>query len=160
MKNTKIKVADLLKETSKEDSMQFEEVMITLSWLREPGIKWDIHLTSFNQDTIEAKLTNITCDRDQSCEKCNKEFIKSVRCDYYETTFTNNPDAFEDEPEDEIFPIDDNLNIDLGESLRQAIEIQQPITILCYDCINQEPSDDDDNEQEEYFESSGNITFH
>ena len=157
MKNTKIKVADLLKETSKEDDMQFEEVMIELEWLKEPWIKGDIHLTSFNQDTIETKFTNITCDRDQVCEKCNKEFVKSVWCDYYETTFTNNPEAFEDEAEDELFEIDKNLNIDLGESLRQAIEIQQPITTLCYDCINNELEDDD--EDQEYFESSGNIEF-
>jgi hypothetical protein len=54
--------------------------------------------------------------------------------------------------------IDDNKNIDMEESLRQAIGVQSPITTLCYDCINSTPDSDDD-ENIDYFESTNTINF-
>jgi uncharacterized metal-binding protein YceD (DUF177 family) len=85
-------------------------------------------------ERIGARLRDIECGIISTCDHCGNEFIRPIWVDVYECTFTM--DSYNANTDDETFPIDEKGNIRIDEPLRQAILLNQPVTIHCLDCIN------------------------
>jgi len=116
-------------------------------------------LESQSKKTIQASFTDIQCQINDTCEACSSEYTRQVRCDFHEVKFTLDKSQYDNEAQDEIFPIDEKSNIDLEDVVVQAIGLQTPTTKLCYDCINKQESDNDDYSSLDYFENGDNIQF-
>jgi len=155
-----IKVADLLKETGKQDNIEFKDLYTDrIPWLSFEWLSGNISLESIDQTTINATTTNIECQINDICDHCGKDYLRQARCDIHEAKFTTDKKQFNDEAEDEIFPINDNQNIDIEDMIIQAVWLQEPLTKVCYDCLNK-MDDHNDEEEIDYFETSlGNINF-
>lgn len=155
-----IKVADLLKETGKQDTTDFSELYTDkIPWLTKEWVSWSIGLESINDTTLDATITNLECQISDICDHCGKEYLRQTRCDVYENKFSSDKSQFQDDPEEEIFPINENQIIDIEDMIVQAIGLQEPLTKVCYDCLNKVDSEDDE-EGLDYFETSlGNINF-
>ncbi len=155
-----IKVADLLKETGKQDTTDFSELYTSkIAGLNKEWVSGTISLESINENTIDATITNLECQISDICDHCGKEYVRQTRCDIYENKFSSDKSQFEDDTEEEIFPINENQIIDIEDMIVQAIGLQEPLTKLCYDCLNKIDTDDEEDSLD-YFETSvGNIKF-
>jgi len=154
MSSFSIKVSDLLRNVGKQDTIQFEkQATKKIENMTAEGVSGNIALESLNEQSVEVTLTDIQCEVDDCCDRCDKDYRRAIRCDYHVATFTSKPSDFSEEAQDEIFPINNKGNIDIEEMVIQAIGLQTPMTKLCFDCINSE----EENDEDEYDSSEGSI---
>lgn len=159
MKNSefKINVWDLLLSAGKQDQIEFKNKFIEeLKNLDKSGISGDVLIQSFDQNSLLVTIENLKCIIKETCDKCTSNFDRKVKIQEYSAKFQNKIDK-EETSDDEIFLIDWNENIDLKDMIMQAITLQQPFTNICPKC--QKNITIEDEEDIDYFESTGNITF-
>lgn len=130
-----IKVADLLHNLGSQDTVQLHDVQLADIELHDEHlVQWYLDLQSMSAERVGATFREIECGVMSICDHCGKSFIRPVRVDEYDCTFT--VDAKNAESDDETFPIDDKENIHIDEPLRQSILLTTPVAIHCIDCIN------------------------
>ncbi len=153
----KINVWDLLLSAGKQDKISFENVLIEeVPTLKEPWISWDVAIQSFDQNSLLVTLEDVTCTLHEPCDKCAQEYDRKLEIESYSAKFQNEISP-EEEWDDEIFQIDGNENIDIKDMVIQAIKLQEPFTKKCPKC--QTIKEENNEEDIEYFEWTGNITF-
>lgn len=153
----KINVWDLLLSAGKQDQINFENVMIEeLPTLKKPWISGDVTIQSFDQDSLLVTLEDVNCTLHEPCDKCSEEYDRKLKIENYSAKFQNEINT-EEEWDDEIFKIDWNENIDIKDMVLQAITLEEPFTKSCPKC--QKKKKDNNEDDLEYFEWTGNITF-
>ncbi len=159
MKKTdfKINVWDLLLSAGKQDQIDFENVLVEeLQNLTKKWISWNVLIQSFDQDSLLVTLEDLKCTLHEPCDKCAEEYDRKVNIKEYSAKFQNEVNP-EEEWDNEIFLIDGNENIDIKDMVIQAIKLQEPFTKKCPKC--QKIKEKNNEEDIEYFEWTGNITF-
>ena len=168
--NFHIKVSDLLKRAGQTDEVIFEHKFsnwvenLTKNW-----INWKIILRSLDKDSVSVTLENVSCQVDDVCDICWKEFERGILIDNYEAKFIipeDKPVKWEkdiQQEENEIFEIDPKSElIDVKEMINQSVILQEPLVKKCDKCKKLESEDDKNfNEEQnlEYFEAKDNIKF-
>lgn len=161
-KKFEIKVSDLLKQPWKKDVVKLEDLFPEKLPQIKIGISGELELQSLNDSELLATLENVYTEIDEICDKCLEPFIRKVECEEYSAKFMMPRDEEEtEEEEEEYFPLDAKSEIiNIEEMLVQSILLQEPITKKCNTCLEQDKDDNnDEDEYESYFESTGNITF-
>jgi len=124
----KLKVSDLLKNSGSEDNIKLEKIKIDLI----PDLVWDmicldLKIQSINDTTIVATITNLTAYIKSISEISNKEFVRKVFCEKYETRFVVS--WFKNELDDDL-DIDNSWNIDIEKMIYDCILLQNP-PVIC-----------------------------
>ena len=159
----KIKIADLLNETWRQDEIVFEHKFSDqLPHLDADGITWTFTIQSLDNTSLLGTLTDVHARFHETCDSCGAAFMRSVDIPLYTARF-----VFEDEvkkkeaPESEevLFFIDSKSEtINIEDMVVQAILLNDPFVKRCDDCTNRLASIDDDEDLDE-FESKWNIIF-
>jgi len=154
----KINVWDLLLSAGKQDQISFEDIYVDeITSLTKKWISGNVVIQSFDQDSLLVTLEDLKCTLHEPCDKCAEEYDRKINIKEYSAKFQNEVNP-EEEWDDEIFLIDGNENIDIKDMVIQAIVLQEPFKKLCSKC--QKISKKEENEEDiDYFESTGNITF-
>ena len=159
----KIKIADLLNETGRQDEIVFEHKFSDqLPNLDAEGIAWVFTVQSLDDTSLLGTLTEVTARFHEICESCGTSFIRSVDIPSYTARF-----VFEDEvkkkeaPESEevlLFIDSKSETINIEDMFVQAILLNDPFVKRCDVCTKRLENVDDEEDLEE-FQSTGNITF-
>ncbi len=160
----KIKIADLLNETGKQDQIVFEHKFSDqLPNLDDEGIAWTFTVQSLDNTSLLGTLTDVTARFHETCDSCGAAYMRSVDVPSYEARF-----VFEDEvkkkeaPESEevLFFIDSKTEtINIEDMVVQAILLNDPFVKRCDACTKRLADLDDDEDDLGEFESKWNINF-
>lgn len=163
-KSFNIKIGDLLQETGRKDDLKFQKKWSEkVPGLTEDGISGTIFLQSLSNDSVYADLEDISCDIDSECDTCGQYFKRPVHIEEYSAKYVLGEAAIkleQEHSEEEIFPISGrDETIDIEELIVQAIRLDEPIVIHCPDCAKTLESTEDEDDSD-YLEGNGNISFH
>lgn len=153
-----INVWDLLISAWKRDEISFENEQIQeISNLTKDGISGTIVIQSYDQNSLLVTLHDLNCTIHEPCDKCTEYYDRNVFVPEYSAKFQIEIDP-EYEWDDEIFEIDKNENIDVKDMIINAINLQEPFTKKCPNCID---TDDETEEDDDVgiFEGTWNISF-
>ncbi len=166
MNSFTIKVSDLLRNPWQTDSIEFEHTHTEkVKNLDSEWISGVIQLQSINDSTVWVILENIQCKINDTCDMCLNNYLRKVKNEEYKAKFEipndnysqENSDDFFNIHEEEIFPLNPKTeSIDVEDMIVQAIGLETPFTKKCPQCEDKETQDDND---EEFNTSSGNIIF-
>ncbi len=160
----KIKIADLLNETGRQDEIVFEHKFSDqLPNLDVEGVTWTFTIQSLDATSLLGTLSDVQTSFHEICDSCGASFIRSVHVPLYTGRF-----VFEDEiakkeaPESDevLFYIDSKSEtINIEDMVVQAILLDDPFVKRCAACTKRLASLDDDEEDLGEFEAKGNIIF-
>lgn len=160
----KIKIADLLNETGRQDEIVFEHKFSDqLPNLDTEGVTWTFTIQSLDNTSLLGTLTDVSSSFHETCDSCGDWFLRSVDIPLYTWRF-----VFEDEvkkkeaPESEevLFYIDSKAEtINIEDMVVQAILLDDPFVKRCAACTKRLASIDDDEEDLGEFEAKWNIIF-
>ncbi len=161
----KIKIADLLNETWRQDEVVFEHKFSDqLPNLDDEGIAWTFTIQSLDNTSLLGTLTGVTARFHETCESCGASFLRSVDIPSYTARF-----VFEDEvakkkepaeSEEVLLYIDPKAEtINIEDMVVQAILLNDPFVKRCDACTKRLASTDDDEDDLGEFESKWNINF-
>lgn len=161
----KIKIADLLNETGREDQITFEHKFSDqLPNLDENGVSWTFTIQSLDKTSLLGTLTDVTASFHETCDSCGKSFVRTVEIPSYVARF-----VFEDEvkkeksesqSEEVLFYIDPKSeNINVEDMVAQSILLNDPFVKRCKVCTNRLDSLSDDEDDLDEFQSTWNIVF-
>lgn len=160
----KIKIADLLNETGKQDEIAFEhKFSAQLPHLDDQGISWNFTIQSLDADSLLGTLTDVTARFHETCDSCSASFLRTVDVPLYIARF-----VFEDEvknkeapdSEEVLFYIDSKAEtINIEDMVVQAILLDDPFVKRCDACTKRLADSNDDEDNLEEFESKWNIVF-
>ncbi|MCX6823855.1 MAG: YceD family protein [candidate division SR1 bacterium] len=160
----KIKIADLLNETGKQDEIVFEHKFSDqLPNLDDEGIAANFTVQSLDNTSLLGTLTDVTARFHETCDSCGASFMRSVDVPSYTARF-----VFEDEitkkkesveTEEVVLYIDPKAEtINIEDMVVQAILLNDPFVKRCDTCTKRLESVDDEDDFDE-FQSKGNIIF-
>jgi uncharacterized metal-binding protein YceD (DUF177 family) len=160
----KIKIADLLNETWKQDDIVFEHKFSEqLSHLDDQGIAWNFTIQSLDATSLLGTLTDVSARFHETCDSCSASFLRTVDIPLYTGRF-----VFEDESqkkevadtEEVIFFIDSKAEtINIEDMVVQAILLDDPFVKRCAACTKRLANLDDDEDDLEEFQSKWNVVF-
>jgi uncharacterized metal-binding protein YceD (DUF177 family) len=160
----KIKIADLLNESWKEDQIYFDHKFSDqLPNLDADGMAGTFTIHSLDTTSLLGTLTDITASFHEICESCGTAFDRRVEIPLYTARFVFEDDISEKEKTESeesllyIDPKDETINIE--DMSVQAILLNDPFVKRCPKCTKRlEAEHDDDDDLGEYV-STWNITF-
>lgn len=161
----KIKIADLLNETWREDQITFEKKFSDqLPNLTDEGMAWSFTIQSLNNTSLLWTLTDVTTSFHEVCESCGTTFDRPVEIPSYTARF-----IFEDEikkekdaneSEEVLFTIDPKAEtINIEDMVVQSILLNDPFVKRCPSCTKRLEAINDDDEDLGEFVSRWNINF-
>lgn len=160
----KIKIADLLNETGRQDEIVFEHKFSDqLPNLDVEGVTWTFTIQSLDATSLLGTLSDVQASFHEICDSCGASFIRSVHVPLYTGRF-----VFEDEiakkealeSDEVLFYIDSKSEtINIEDMVVQAILLDDPFVKRCTACTKRLASLDDDEEDLGEFEAKGNIIF-
>lgn len=156
-KTLTIKVSDLLNTIWKTDSILFENVFLKqITNLDEKWISWEICLQSINDSSILAKLKNVKCKTQETCDICNNKYEVTYKNIDYDGKFQ----IKETIPEynDEIFPIDNKWVIDVEDFIVQSVVLNESFSKICPKCEDKQREDINDSIYDD-FDGGANVNF-
>ncbi len=160
----KIKIADLLNETWRQDQIEFDHKFSDqLPHLDEHGISWSFTIQSLDNTSLLGTLSDVEATFHESCDSCWASFLRHVHVPSYSTRFVFE-DVFkkqeEEDSEEVVFFIDPKAEtIDIGDMVVQAILLNDPFVKRCESCSKRLASLSDDDDDLDDFSPGGNITF-
>lgn len=159
----KIKIADLLNETGRQDEIVFEHKFSDqLPNLDTEGVAWVFTMQSLDNTSLLGTLADVHARFHETCDSCGAAFLRWVDVPLYTGRF-----VFEDEvkkkeaPESEevLFFIDSKAEtINIEDMVVQAVLLNDPFVKRCDNCTKRLESVDDEEDLDE-FTSTWNITF-
>lgn len=159
----KIKIADLLNETGRQDELSFEHKFSDqLPNLDDEGISGNFTIQSLDATSLLGTLTDVSACFHETCDSCGAWFLRSVHVPLYTARF-----VFEDEvkkkeaPESEevLLFIDSKAEtINIEDMVAQAILLDDPFVKRCDACTKRLANVSDDDDLDE-FQAKGNIIF-
>ena len=160
-----IKIADLLKEGGRSDTISFRNKPLNdLPDLSPEWVSWTLTLRSLNNEAIYADLEHVNCQLNEFCDTCEAPYTREVYNDHYTARFVlgeENRALEQEHTDEEIFLIDEkNENIDIHDMLLQSILLEQPVVKHCSNCAKKLASLPDDEDEAAYLEGTGNVVFH
>lgn len=162
----KIKIADLLNETGKQDEVVFEHKFSDqLPHLDDQGISWSVMVQSLDATSLLGTLTDVTARFDETCDSCWNSFIRTVSVPSYIGRFVFEDEAKKEEvgeSEEVLFFIDSKSEtINIEDMVVQAILLDEPFVKRCDTCTKRLANLDDEDELDEFdeYESKGNVIF-
>lgn len=160
----KVKIADLLNETGKEDQIHFDHKFSDqLPNLGDEGMAGTFTIHSLDNASLLGTLTDITASFHEVCESCGTAFDRDVEIPSYTARFVFDKDISEKEKTESeeallyIDPKDETINIE--DMVVQAILLNDPFVKRCPKCAKRLEAAGDDEDDLEEFTSKGNITF-
>ena len=161
----KIKIADLLNETWRQDEIVFEHKFSDqLPNLEDDGIAWTFTIQSLDNTSLLGTLTDVTARFHETCDSCGASFIRSVAIPSYTARF-----VFEDEAKKEkdaevseevLFTIDPKAEtINIEDMVVQAILLNDPFVKRCEKCTKRLAETEDDEDDLGEFQAKWNINF-
>ena len=160
----KIKIADLLNETVRQDEIVFEHKFSDqLPHLDDQGITWNFTIQSLDNTSLLGTLTDVDACFHETCDSCWSSFMRTVHVPSYTGRF-----IFEDEvkkkeapdSEEVLFFIDSKAEtINIEDMVVQAILLDDPFVKRCDACTKRLANVDDDEEDLDEFQSKWNIIF-
>ena len=159
----KIKIADLLNETGREDEMVFEHKFSDqLPNLDAEGVSWIFTIQSLDDTSLLGTLTDVVATFHETCESCGKEFLRSVHIPSYIARFVLEDEKAKKEAaesEEVVLFIDPKAEtINIEDMVVQSILLNDPFVKRCDACIKRLENTNDEDDFGE-FETKGNITF-
>lgn len=159
----KVKIADLLNETGRQDEIVFEHKFSDqLPNLDEEWIAGTFTIQSLDKTSLLGTLTDVTARFHEVCDSCWTSFVRSVAVPSYTTRFTFEgeiKDSQESSSEEVVLSIDPKLEtINIEDMVVQAILLNDPFVKRCDVCTKRLENIDDEDDLEE-FQSKGNIVF-
>lgn len=141
--NFKVKIADLLKDSSYTDTIQFTNKFSTLLPQSQQGINATITFHGGDDKTIFFCIEDADVSFATSCDRCGKDvdkklFIEEVEGKWY-------VDLISDDDDGSTISINskDGL-IDIEDFLIHSLILTDDISTLCEDCKKKAESEDDD----------------
>jgi len=161
----KIKIADLLNETGRQDEIVFEHKFSDqLPNLDDEGIAWTFTIQSLDNTSLLGTLTDVTARFHETCESCGVAFLRPVNIPLYTARF-----VFEDEvkkekdaevSEEVLFTIDPKAEtINIEDMVVQSILLNDPFVKRCDACTKRLAETEDSDDDLGVFESKWNINF-
>lgn len=127
MKETQIKIADLLLSVGSTDIVSVKGVFIPhIVWLQEWGINLTVSLQSIDNRTVVATIEKLHCLLDDVSDISWKSFVREITISDYIGKFVVNDSSLIDDGDDPLFPIQWDY-IDMEEIIYQAIQLQEPL---------------------------------
>ncbi len=161
----KIKIADLLNETWREDQIVFEHKFSDqLPNLDDEGVAGTFTIQSLDNSSLLGTLSDVTARFHETCDSCGTTFLRSVEVPSYVARFVFEDDVSkkkeEQESEEVLFYIDPKAEtINIEDMVVQAIVLNDPFVKRCKDCTKRLESITDDEDDLGEYASKGNITF-
>ncbi len=161
----KIKIADLLNETWREDQIIFDHKFSSqLPNLDDAGISGTFTIQSLDATSLLGTLTDITACFHEVCESCGVSFDRAVRIPLYTARFVFEDEAKKEEDigesEEVLFHIDPKVEtINIEDMVVQAILLNDPFVKRCDTCIKRLEATSGDEDDLGEFVASGNVTF-
>jgi uncharacterized metal-binding protein YceD (DUF177 family) len=160
----KIKIADLLNETGRQDDIVFEHKFSDqLPNLDDEWVSGNFTIQSLDSTSLLGTLTDVTARFHETCDSCAAPFVRPVEIPLYTGRF-----IFEDEvkkkeapdSEEVLFFIDSKSEtINIEDMVVQSILLNDPFVKRCDACIARLASSDDDEDNLDDFQAKGNIMF-
>lgn len=159
----KIKIADLLNETGRQDEITFEHKFSDqLPNLDDEGIAWNFAIQSLDKTSLLGTLTDVAWSFHETCDSCGASFMRKVYVPSYIGRFIFEDDLKKKEaPESEevLFYINAKIEvINIEDMVVQALLLNEPFVKRCDVCTKRLENVSDDDELEE-FETKWNIIF-
>ena len=159
-----IKVGDLLSQVA-VDEIEFEHKKTTLiPNLSEDWITGKIRLSWVDDENVLVEIEQLSCELNETCDYCTKEFKRKIEIQWYSSRFTLNKEEINYANDEVLFFIDEKTStINIEEMIYQAIELERPIVLYCPDCAkNHENLPEDDIEESDFdlWWEWWNIVFH
>ena len=159
-----IKVGDLLSQVA-VDEIEFEHKKTTLiPNLSEDWITGKIRLSWVDDENVLVEIEQLSCELDETCDYCTKEFKRKIEVQWYSSRFTLNKEEINYANDEVLFFIDEKTStINIEEMIYQAIELERPIVLYCPDCAkNHEKLPEDEIEESDFdlWWEWWNILFH
>lgn len=161
----KIKIADLLNETGRQDEVVFEHKFSDqLPNLDDEGIAWAFTVQSLDNTSLLGTLHDVTANFHEVCDSCATAFVRSVHVPSYVARFTFEEEVKKEkdisESEEVLFYIDPKAEtINIEDMVVQSILLNDPFVKRCKACTKRLESVSDDEEDLGEFPSAGNIIF-
>lgn len=159
-----IKIADLLNETGKKDSIYFDNKFSDqIKGLEKKGISGTFTIQSLNNDSILWTLDDTKCRINETCESCGNNFTRNINIPTYTARFVDQNEWAEEKnknSDEDVFLInlkDETINIE--DMIVQAIVLNDPFVKRCEECEKRLEKESEDENNVDYFESKGNIVF-
>ena len=130
-----IKVGDLLNQVA-VDELVFENKRTNLiPNLSEDWISGKIRLSWIDDENVLVEIEELSCELNETCDYCNKEFKRKIKIHWYSSRFTLNKDEINYANDEVLFFIDEKTaTINIEELIYQAIELETPFVLYCPDC--------------------------
>ena len=159
-----IKVGDLLNQVA-VDELVFENKKTTLiPNLTENWISGKIRLSWIDDENVLVEIEELSCELNETCDYCNKEFKRKIEIHWYSSRFTLNKDEINYANDEVLFFIDEKTaTINIEELIYQAIELETPFVLYCPECAktHENLTEDEEIEESDLEEWQWwNITFH
>ena len=159
-----IKIGDLLNQVA-VDELVFENKKTDLiPNLTENWITGKIRLSWIDDENVLVEIEELSCELNETCDYCNKEFKRKIEIHWYSSRFTLNKDEINYANDEVLFFIDEKTaTINIEELIYQAIELETPFVLYCPDCAktHENLTEDEEIEEEDLEEWQWwNITFH
>ena len=159
-----IKIWDLLNQVA-VDELVFENKKTSLiPNLSEDWISGKIRLSWIDDENVLVEIEELSCELNETCDYCNKEFKRKIEIHWYSSRFTLNKDEINYANDEVLFFIDEKTaTINIEEMIYQAIELETPFVLYCPECSKAHENLTEDEEIEESNLGEWqwwNITFH
>ena len=159
-----IKVGDLLNQVA-VDELVFENKKTTLiPNLTENWITGKIRLSWIDDENVLVEIEELSCELNEICDYCNKEFKRKIEIQNYSSRFTLNKEEINYANDEVLFFIDEKTaTINIEELIYQAIELETPFVLYCPECAktHENLTEDEEIEESDLEEWQWwNITFH
>ena len=146
-KQFEIKISDLLHHLGSDHLTLENEPFERISKITDAGISCEIELFSMNEESILVKIRDLQTVMKETCDVCQKEFLREVKVPEYSAKFTLNKEEFQYSEEEVVFMIDEKKEtINIEDMIYQAIELETPFVIKCEECAKL-PIEDEDEEE-------------
>ena len=130
-----IKVGDLLSQVA-VDEIEFEHKKTTLiPNLSEDWITGKIRLSWVDDENVLVEIEQLSCELNETCDYCTKEFKRKIEIQWYSSRFTLNKEEINYANDEVLFFIDEKTStINIEEMIYQAdlsfyiVQIVQKIT--------------------------------
>ena len=145
-----IKIGDLLNQVA-VDELVFENKKTDLiPNLTENWISGKIRLSWIDDENVLVEIEELSCELNETCDYCNKEFKRKIEIHWYSSRFTLNKDEINYANDEVLFFIDEKTaTINIEELIYQAIELETPFVLYCPDCAKTHENLSEDEEIEE-----------
>lgn len=161
----KIKIADLLNETGKQDEIVFDHKFSDqLPNLDDEGIAWIFTIQSLDKTSLLGTLTDVTARFHETCDSCGTSFLRSVDVPSYTARFVLEDEITKkketSESEEVLFFIDPKVEtINIEDMVVQSILLNDPFVKRCKDCTKRLESSEYDEDDLGEFQAKWNIHF-